>query len=238
MIFDLIKNINPSKIETWQKKKFLTFDIDWASDDVLDYSIDMVEKAGIKATWFVTHDTPLLEKLRKNNNFELGIHPNFNFLFNGDACKGATSKKIIQRLLKIVPEAKSIRSHSLTQSSFILHTFKDLGLTHHCNTLIPYESGLSLKPWNLWNGMFECPHFWEDDVSCESYNMDSIDFNKYEGLKIYDFHPIHVFLNTKKMDNYEAARPFFNNFAKLKEFVNTENFGTRDFLMNFINNDN
>lgn len=61
---------NPSSYQ----KIFLTFDIDWASDEVLEYCIDIIEKANVKATWFVTHETPLLERLRANPNFELGIH--------------------------------------------------------------------------------------------------------------------------------------------------------------------
>ena len=50
---------------------FLTFDIDWADDDVIGDTIDLVEKAEVKATWFVTHQTPLLDRLRDNPKFEL-----------------------------------------------------------------------------------------------------------------------------------------------------------------------
>lgn len=57
---------------------YLTFDIDWACDGVLADTIDLVEEADVCATWFVTHDTPLLKRLRENPKFELGIHPNFN----------------------------------------------------------------------------------------------------------------------------------------------------------------
>jgi len=115
----LIKNINPNKPSTWEDYLFLTFDIDWAHDEVLSYTIDLVEEADVYATWFVTHDTPLLERLRENPKFELGIHPNFNNILAGkyDPDNGKSAEQVIDKLLSIVPEARSVRSHSLTQSS-------------------------------------------------------------------------------------------------------------------------
>ena len=61
---------------------YITLDIDWAPDFVLESVIEMVTKANVYATWFITHNTPLLETLAQNPKFELGIHPNFNFLLS------------------------------------------------------------------------------------------------------------------------------------------------------------
>jgi len=49
----------------------LTFNIDWACDVVLADCIELAETSGAPATWFVTHDTQVLESLRVNNKFEL-----------------------------------------------------------------------------------------------------------------------------------------------------------------------
>lgn len=43
---------------------YLTFDVDWACDEVLADTIDLVEEADVCATCFVTHDAPLLKRLR------------------------------------------------------------------------------------------------------------------------------------------------------------------------------
>ncbi|MBK7450428.1 MAG: hypothetical protein IPJ47_13810, partial [Anaerolineales bacterium] len=102
----------------------MTFDIDWAHDDVLNDTIDLVEEANIAATWFVTHETPLLSRLRANSKFELGLHPNFNFLLEGDIRNGKNCHEVIDRMYAIVPEAVSARSHSMTQNSGILELFK------------------------------------------------------------------------------------------------------------------
>ncbi len=77
--FKNISSIVVNEEHTWKDKIFLTFDIDWANDDVLNDTIDLIERSDIAATWFVTHDTPVLNRLRANPRFELGIHPNFNF---------------------------------------------------------------------------------------------------------------------------------------------------------------
>ena len=61
--FGRVSEIQPASPETWRNRLFLTFDIDWACDEVLADTVRLVEAAGVMATWFVTHDTPLLERL-------------------------------------------------------------------------------------------------------------------------------------------------------------------------------
>jgi hypothetical protein len=194
----------------------ITFDMDWASDEVLADAIDLVEEADVAATWFVTNDTPLLQRLRKNQKFELGIHPNFNFLLNGDARNGATADEVVDRLLAIVPEAKSVRSHTLTQNYNLLNLFADKGLIYDCNHFIPYQAGIELRPWHLWNGLIKVPYFWEDDVACMYGESTSIeDLVRRGGLKVFNFHPIHVFLNTEDLARYERTRSLHGHSSEL-----------------------
>ena len=56
----------------------ITVDIDWAPDFVMDELLETLISAAVKSTWFITHRSPLLEKLREQKSLvELGIHPNF-----------------------------------------------------------------------------------------------------------------------------------------------------------------
>ena len=41
---NLIKNINPNKTESWSESVFITMDFDWAIDEVLLYSIKLLEE--------------------------------------------------------------------------------------------------------------------------------------------------------------------------------------------------
>lgn len=203
-----ISKIQAHDESTWKDTIFLTFDIDWAHDDVLSDTIDLVEKADVAATWFVTHDTPVLKRLRENPKFELGIHPNFNFLLEGDRRNGGNGREVIERMMAIVPEAKSVRSHSMTQSSILLELFVEVGLTHDVNHFVPHHAGIELKPWIVWNGLCKVPYCWEDDVQCLFGREDKMsDVMSLPGIKVFDFHPIHVFLNTESLERYELTRP-------------------------------
>lgn len=212
MIFNSkLSEIRPEDISTWQNKSFLTIDVDWAHDEVLADAIDLLDQFQVHATWFITHDTPLLKRLRANSNYELGIHPNFNWLLAGDCRNGSNVAEVINRMMQIVPEARSVRSHSMTQSTGLLQAFADVGLTHDANHFIPASSGIELKPWYLWNGLVRVPYCWEDDVYCIYRERgipepDTIAMSSRNGLRVFDFHPIHLFLNTESMTRYENTR--------------------------------
>lgn len=223
----------------YDDKIFLTFDIDWASDEVLAYTLDIVEKNDVSATFFVTHDTPLLDQMKNNPKIELGIHPNFNFLLNGDFRYGKNYIEVIEYYLKMVPDAVSCRSHSLVQSSQILNSLSDLGIKYELNLHIPISTSAPFFP--LWpiqhfnNKLIRLPHFWEDDTNaaCEK-NWDPLFYLDRPGLKIFGFHPFHIFLNMENMDRYLKAKPYYHDFEMLQDCVNESNFGTKDFLLNII----
>ena len=236
MEFSLIKKIIPEDIKSWQNKIFITLDMEWAIDEVLSDTIDILEKYSIPATWFVTHQTELLNRLRSNSQFELGIHPNFNFLLNGDFRYGKNFKEVLSYYKKIVPEAISVRSHSLTQSSLFVKYYESENIIFDCNMLIPFESNINLQPYYHTKKLIRVPHFWEDDT--RHLYSDNLAVKKYldnDCIKVFDFHPIHIFLNTDALDLYNKVKPFNNNFDKLKEFRNTENSGIRNFFLDLIN---
>ncbi|MFN8673742.1 MAG: hypothetical protein U0457_16900 [Candidatus Sericytochromatia bacterium] len=220
------------------KKIYLTFDFDWACDEVLLYTLDIIEKYDIYATFFVTNETKVLENFRTNNKIELGIHPNFNNLLDGKSLEGGADF-VIKNFKKIIPESVSVRSHCLTQSSRILDLFKNNGFTHDCNLFIPYNNNINLKPIRHWNSMIRVPHFWEDDIFClENINTndtywDVSNFLQIDGLKVFGFHPIHIYLNTDKLALYENTRNYHNKPKELFELRNN-NIGINNFLVNLI----
>ncbi len=148
--FELIRNIDPTRPETWQDKIFITIDLDWCKDLMLEMVIDLLEEHNTKATFFVTHQTPLLERIRKNPNFELGIHPNFNPLLEGNQIYGKNYKEVIDFFMEIVPEAVSIRSHSITQNSKILDYLCEKSIKYDLNTFLSFNSGIIAKPLLEW----------------------------------------------------------------------------------------
>lgn len=236
--FRTISQISVDDDATWKDSIFLTFDIDWAHDDVLSDTIDLVERAYVAATWYVTHDTPLLARLRQNPKFELGIHPNFNFLLEGDGRNGKNAQDVIERLMLVVPCARSVRSHSMTQSSGLLEAFKNAGLTHDVNHFIPNHLEFDISPWFLWNRMIRVPYVWEDDIhimheNCAPQREPVQLVHCYIGLKVFDFHPIHVFLNTESLDRYERTRSLHQTPKELIKH-RYEGYGTRSRLIELL----
>jgi len=231
--FGLINEINVEDRLSWERV-FLTFDIDWAHDEILEDTMNLVLAHKAKATWFITHETKHLEALRSNKAWEIGIHPNFNALLDGTNQSGS-SALIIDELLGIQPEPQSIRSHSLVQSSRLLNMFKNIGIKYDSNDYIPSNSGIELKPFKLENDLIKVPYFFSDELWCLN-DMGKSNFLKLPfkpGLKVFDFHPIHIFLNTENLNRYEATR---NLHKKPSELIKHRflGYGTRNRLLDIL----
>lgn len=224
-------------VHTWQSTPFLSIDIDWAHDAILQYTIDILSRYAIPVTWFATHDTEILKQISDNTNFEIGIHPNFNNLLN-QADNSLCPRKVMDQMCSFVPNAKITRSHSLTQNSYLLDLFASYNINYESNLFIPSYSKISLKPWRHWNGLTRLPYLWEDDVSCVLDSQQTLgikDTLKLPGLKIFDFHPIHIYLNTETLERYEQTRFCHNNPTALRDY-RFSGYGTCDRLYDLLEN--
>ena len=221
---DIFGEINP----------ILTFDTDWAPDYVIDYVSEKLEKLKIKATWFVTHDSPAIKRLKKNTLFEIGIHPNFS----NYSTQGKNVEDILKKMKSIVPNAKSIRTHGLLQSSEILLKFKKYGIKNDVSILLHEES--FLKPhFSKYFDLIRFPYYWEDDVEMVHGDWENIKKHfSVSGLKIFDFHPIHIFLNSKTMKRYEKVKK--DGYPKIEQELiskyRNEGIGVNSFFEKLISN--
>jgi len=235
-----ISSIDVRKPESWMHRWFLTIDVDWAPDEAIADTIDLLQSHGVASTWMITHETPLLSELRRASEVELGIHPNFNGLLEGHDTRGFSSASaVIENLVALVPEAKVVRSHSVAQSSPLLDLCAEHGLSHDVNMFIPSGSANICAPWKSWNGMTRVPYIWEDDVWClyEATDQREITpleiYTSYKGIVVINFHPIHVYLNTEKLERYESLRRIHQNGRELLKH-RYEGYGTRNRLIDLL----
>jgi len=227
----------------YSKKIFLTFDIDWAIDEVIQDTCRILDDYNVSATFFITHLSPYLDVMRKNNNFELGIHPNFNGLLDGTGSGigigtiHGNFEDIISNLLEIVPEAVSFRSHCLTQGTRLSMSLREK-LTYDLNYFIPLKANMPLKPFKNPANMLTVPFFFADDVAFTSGDFGNVNIKSYlnigDSLKVFSFHPIHVFLNTECQLRYTQAKEYYKDYANLCKYINDVNFGTKDFLIQLL----
>jgi len=91
-------------------------------------------------------------------------------------------------------------------------------------------------PWGVWhlpifytdNMDFSSPHFWDDQIEPPfSDKLIEIALEK-DGVYVFDFHPVHLLLNTPNRDWYFAMRDRFKAGESLKGLA-YDGFGTRSF---------
>ena len=238
-MFANIRDIDPNVRESWENRIFVTVDIEWSKDEIIEDVINLVEKKNIPVTWFVTHETKLLGRLRENPLFELGIHPNFNQLLDGESDKGSSSMSVIESIIDVVPEAVSVRSHSLVYGTRIQNLFSKLGLTHDVSLFIPRSTGVRPPdPFCLQGGFTRVSYSNDDYTNCLEENFGDIqDCLLENGASVFGFHPLHIFLNTSKIGLYERGKDSDIELDDLYELRSTESKGNRVMFENLLSLD-
>lgn len=240
----------------------ITFDTDWAPDWCVRQCFEMCRSAGVRATFFATNPLPVLKEIAANPNFELGIHPNFlaNTTQLPPDLTGAARAKlrgndmawvaaVLDYCLKFAPNAKSLRTHGLWQSSG-LYAYIEENLPSLCNdisTFLPFnpcpqpiQVQLSPRGRALTRFVFN----WEDDIAIIKENAQMLSSCQISPnlLYIYNFHPVHILLNSSSPQQYEEMKKTYkmNEISpdNLLEFTNSTTFGVRDYFKHIIAQNN
>jgi hypothetical protein len=199
----------------------LTFDVDWAPDFILNHVAGFLIERNVKSTWFITHPSPAVERLRQYPHlFELGIHPNFK----PASTHGNDPQEVIDYCLSLVPNAKSVRTHSLFQSSPILDLLiGSTSCSHDVSLFLPRTP--CLRPVEYIRGgkkLIRIPYVWEDDFEMDHpapfWHIGQL-LTIGDGLKVLNFHPIHIYLNSETLDNYTSLLRHDIKYGELTESI-------------------
>jgi hypothetical protein len=196
----------------------LTFDLDWAPDAVIADTLELLARMNVRATIFATHKCEILN----GSGHELGIHPRFD---------GSEREAIVRRLLDLYPSARGVRSHSLVTCSHTVLAFAACGLSYTSNVLAWLNPGVG--PFRHFAGPLEIPFHWGDSSNLQTmrdWSPEALPLS-CDRLFVFNFHPIHVFLNTEAPERWQAARKNYQDIDFLRRHVNAASeFGTRVFL--------
>jgi hypothetical protein len=185
----------------------ITFDIDWAPDWAIELCAALCRSRGIPATFFATHASPALTALRQDPLFEVGLHPNF---LPGSS-HGKTFEEVMDFSIRLVPEARSMRTHDLFGCSSLF------GLIARRYTRIQVDASLflpgrSCAPVILHYGepprqLIRVPFSFADNVAARSpgWRWDA-EPALGDGLTVFDFHPSLIALNLATPAAYAKAK--------------------------------
>ncbi|WP_417412076.1 hypothetical protein [Hoeflea sp.] len=200
----------------------ITLDVDWAPDFVIDDVANLLIEAGVRAVWFVTHDSPAVRRLRTYPElFEIGIHPNFL----PGSTHGNSESEVLAHCMSIVPEARMVRTHGLVQTSNLLQRIvAETPVQVDLSLFLPHARNVEPVTY-YWEGgetLHRIPYVWEDDFEIVRPNPDwelSGIMKGNSGLVILDFHPIHVYLNSNSLQPYRIIRALGNLTSVTKSQV-------------------
>lgn len=190
----------------------LTIDVDWAPDWAIDKLANDLIASGTPATWFVTHSSKSIDEIRKVPElFELGIHPNFM----SGSTHGSTPKEVLEFCMDLVPEAITMRSHSLFLSSRILEAVQSYSnIALDVSTYLRDARNVQVisNYISVNRPIKQVAFCWEDNLEF----MAPVPFwNGFEFLdsrakpceiSILDVHPIHYALNSSNNETYENLK--------------------------------
>jgi len=216
----------------------LTFDIDWAPDFIINEIQNNLDKRHIKATFFITHPSDTIQDLVKSGH-NIGLHPNF---LPGTS-QGNNTLEIIEYLLNLHPDATSLRTHGLVQSSsLMIEIFTNFPQLKYDLSVFLYKfphivpSDFPFKDITIKRINYN----WEDDIAFHDplFSWDSI--LPFAQTMVFDFHPIHIGLNSNSLENYSQLKqelqkkPLYQaNQNEISKYRNNTP-GTNDFFNQII----
>jgi hypothetical protein len=187
----------------------ITFDVDWAPDWCVERCVRILDRFGVKATFFATHASEFLEEIkRRKDRFEVGLHPNFH----PGSSHGSAPAEVIEHCLGFAGAARSMRTHGLMQWSnlyaLIANEFPQIETD--VSTFLPGQRSYEASHFYLHDmrkPVTRLAFGWEDDVAAAIPGQDWTVLPAFvPGLNILNFHPIHVALNMETMERYGALR--------------------------------
>ncbi|MFC1809605.1 hypothetical protein ACFL3D_05765 [Candidatus Omnitrophota bacterium] len=200
----------------------ITLDMDWAPDEVVQDALDLLDEYQMKATLFMTNPTSV-----NIANHEIGIHPDFSTTH---------IEQHIKEAKKHFPKAKGIRSHSLFFTERLRPLYALYNIEYQSNVMMYRKT--NIEPFFISRTTVELPLFWMDTFYMEMEDAPRFLFEEFnlsaDGLKVFCFHPIHIFLNTFSLEHYRNAKKDYNNPDKLITLRNKAVRGVRDIFCDLM----
>jgi hypothetical protein len=208
-------------------KIFLTLDTDWCPEEILEHALALFATHELHCTVFATGAYDALKNC-DSARLEIGVHPNFN-----DATPAQYEARL-NELLALYPQARGVSSHAMMSSTPLLDLFHRAGLKYDRNLLRYHDA--EAEPFQYHNGLWRVPIFWEDDIWFAHQPLAPFApalLTQRAAPLVFNFHPIHLYLNTASTEHYAAFKPYYHEPRKLLEYRH-KGYGVRSFFTDLI----
>jgi hypothetical protein len=179
-----------------------SMDTDWCTAETIRYVFDHIVDSRLALTMFCTDNYPVLSERPRT---EIALHYNME---NGGF------EQSFKYIAEQFPEARGSRGHSLAFSERLRPVFRERRIAYDSSYLmycLPH-----IRPFLIGRGLWEYPIYFMDMFHMEmAMNNGPEAPAKGElalsGLKVLDFHPVHLLLNTPTFEFYFQHKHFYHD---------------------------
>lgn len=173
----------------------LTFDTDNCPELAIEFVQKRLERHGLAGTFFCTQR---YESLSEPN--EAATHPFLREFYKLDEMF-----KPLDKLIEQIPEAIGNRCHQLTSNGALYRHLAEKKFLYDSSW--PMYMHNNIKPIRLHTGVLELPIFYAENLIIDQGMSESfLDGLRAPGLKVFLFHPVHIFHNSNKKTFYEIMK--------------------------------
>lgn len=205
----------------------MTFDTDWMIPDWMDKFLEEYDSLP-KSTFFIHTTTGAWRPQRH----EFGPHPTISSLSNPPE-------------IPVNLKAVGVRTHSCVSSHMLSLHWANAGFRYESNNTRFLESDIqpAKNPWGIW----DLPIFYMDNIDlCFPQNWPGSPHQPLqtntimaklspESLCVFDFHPLHIALNTLSYEDYQSKKTKIQNGVDPWELASSGH-GVRDVFETIIDN--
>lgn len=209
----------------------LTTDIDWAPDYAVEDLLLLVADAGFPITAFATHASSVFNGA--SSTVEIGLHPD-----NTRPHPEFGLRRKILDLKTMFPDARGVRAHRNFFGQNVAQMAADAALTYDASVFQwrrPYCQAFRDQ-----YGLVRMSYNWEDGIQADMglpWSLEHVPMDG-PGLKIFNVHPIFIYLNCPDDDYRRRAVKDFPDLTRAPRDVLQPlvypGYGARSFLVDLL----
>ena len=186
----------------------VTVDTEWCPDAVIADTVELLDAHDVPATLFSTHADGVTAR-----GHERALHPNF-------LADETTEAEALESVAEAYPSATGLRAHGMYVHSPLRARYDEFGLGYESNYAAYLVAGL--EPFWMFDEVVQFPVYFMDDtwlrLRDDPDTLPGVDsLLAGSGLRVFDFHPVHVYLNSPDIDYYQARKDVYHEPDRLRE---------------------